>query len=79
MKKILLLFSVLLSLSAFAQNMRIKATLVDTISDMPVRNAVGMLIRVKDSVLLDEMGENAGNFVHNQPNSSEIILKEILE
>ena len=33
----------------------------------------------KDSILLDEMGENAGNFVHNQPNSSEIILKEILE
>ncbi len=33
----------------------------------------------KDSVLLDEMGENAGNFVHNQPNSSEIILKKILE
>ena len=33
----------------------------------------------KDSVLLNEMGENAGNFVHNQPNSSEIILKKILE
>ena len=33
----------------------------------------------KDSVLLDEMGENAGKFVHNQPNSSEIILKKILE
>ena len=33
----------------------------------------------KDSVLLDEMGENAGDFVHNQPNSSEIILKKILE
>lgn len=33
----------------------------------------------KDSVLLDEMGENACNFVHNQPNSSEIILKKILE
>ncbi|MFT3917864.1 3-deoxy-D-manno-octulosonic acid transferase [Cloacibacterium sp.] len=33
----------------------------------------------KDSVLLDEMGENAGKFVHNQPNSSGIILKKILE
>ncbi|WP_374361265.1 3-deoxy-D-manno-octulosonic acid transferase [Cloacibacterium sp.] len=33
----------------------------------------------KDSVLLDEMGENADKFVHNQPNSSEIILKKILE
>lgn len=33
----------------------------------------------KDSVLLNEMGENADKFVHNQPNSSEIILKKILE
>ena len=29
--------------------------------------------------LLFEMSENAGNFVHSQPNSSEIILKKILE
>ena len=33
----------------------------------------------KNSNLLQEMSENAGNFVHNQPNSSEIILKKILE
>jgi len=25
------------------------------------------------------LSENAGNFVHSQPNSSEIILKKILE
>lgn len=29
--------------------------------------------------LLFEMSENAGNFVHSQPNSSEIILRKILE
>ena len=29
--------------------------------------------------LLSEMSENAGNFVHSQPNSSEIILEKILE
>ena len=29
--------------------------------------------------LLFEMSENAGNFVHSQPNSSEIILEKILE
>ena len=33
----------------------------------------------KNSNLLQEMSENAGNFVHSQPNSSEIILKKILE
>ena len=32
----------------------------------------------KNSNLLQEMSENAGNFVHSQPNSSEIILEEIL-
>ena len=33
----------------------------------------------KNSNLLQEMSENAGNFVHSQPNSSEIILKKINE
>ena len=32
----------------------------------------------KNSNLLQEMSENAGDFVHSQPNSSEIILEEIL-
>lgn len=32
----------------------------------------------KNSNLLQEMSENAGNFVHFQPNSSEIILEKIL-
>ncbi|GAB1345301.1 3-deoxy-D-manno-octulosonic acid transferase [Cloacibacterium normanense] len=32
----------------------------------------------KNSNLLQEMSENAGNFVHSQPNSSEIILEKIL-
>lgn len=33
----------------------------------------------RNSNLLQEMSENAGNFVHSQPNSSEIILKKINE
>ena len=33
----------------------------------------------KNSNLLQEMSGNAGNFVHSQPNSSEIILEKILE
>jgi 3-deoxy-D-manno-octulosonic-acid transferase len=33
----------------------------------------------RNSNLLQEMSVNAGNFVHSQPNSSEIILKKILE
>ena len=33
----------------------------------------------KNSNLLQEMSVNAGNFVHSQPNSSEIILRKILE
>ena len=32
----------------------------------------------RNSNLLQEMSENAGNFVHSQPNSSEIILEKIL-
>jgi len=32
----------------------------------------------KNSNLLQEMSENAGDFVHSQPNSSEIILEKIL-
>jgi 3-deoxy-D-manno-octulosonic-acid transferase len=32
----------------------------------------------RNSNLLQEMSENAGNFVHSQPNSSKIILEEIL-
>ena len=33
----------------------------------------------KNSILLQEMSENAANFVHFQPNSSDIILEKILE
>ena len=33
---------------------------------------------LKDEVLLKQMGENAGNFIHSQPNSTEIIVKKIV-
>ncbi len=33
----------------------------------------------KDAEMINAMGENAGNFIHQQPNATEIILKEISE
>ncbi len=52
MKKLVLLFILFANLS-FGQEMKISATLIDTNSNTPVRNAVGMLVRVRDSVLID--------------------------
>jgi outer membrane receptor protein involved in Fe transport len=51
MKKILILFLLLANVS-FGQNMKISATLVDTNSQTPIRNAIGIAVRVKDSVLV---------------------------
>ena len=33
----------------------------------------------KDTEMMNAMGENAGNFIHQQPNATEIILKKISE
>lgn len=53
MKKYLLLFALLICGLSRAQMMTIKTTVVDTNANTVVRNAVGMVIRVRDSVLLD--------------------------
>lgn len=53
MKTKLLIIFLFCGLIAQAQNMTIKATVVDTNAKTIVRNAVGMVIRVRDSVLLD--------------------------
>lgn len=54
MLKRLLLFLVLMaSFSSFSQQMTIKGNVVDTNFQQPVWNAVVMVIRVKDSVLVD--------------------------
>lgn len=48
-----LLFLLFLSVPVMAQKMTINATVQDTNAQIPIRNAVGMLIRVRDSILLD--------------------------
>lgn len=53
MKKIVLLFFFLISYLGYSQNMQIKANVIDTNSQTVVRNAVGIVKRVRDSVLLD--------------------------
>lgn len=53
MKKIVLLFFFFISYLGYSQTMTIKANVVDTNSQTIVRNAVGIVKRVRDSVLLD--------------------------
>ncbi len=53
MKKITLLFFLLIAYWGDSQTMIIKANVVDTNSQTIVRNAVGVVKRVRDSVLLD--------------------------
>lgn len=53
MKKIVLLFFILIAYWGNSQTMTIKANVVDTNSQTIVRNAVGIVKRVRDSVLLD--------------------------
>ena len=53
MKKIVLLFFILIAYWGNSQTMTIKANVVDTNSQTVVRNAVGIVKRVRDSVLLD--------------------------
>ncbi|WP_148235386.1 outer membrane beta-barrel protein [Fluviicola taffensis] len=53
MKKIVLLIFFFISYLGYSQNMTIKANVVDTNTQTVVRNAVGIVKRVRDSVLLD--------------------------
>lgn len=68
MKKILLLFFILVSYLGNSQNMQIKANVVDTNSQTVVRNAVGIVKRVRDSVLLDfKRSDKYGHIEFNLP------------
>ena len=78
MKKIFLLL-ILSFIGAYssAQNMTIKGTVVDTNAQIPVRNAVGMVIRVRDSVLLDfKRTDPSGKFSFTLPiDTVELIIR----
>ncbi len=68
MKKIVLLFFFLISYLGYSQNMQIKANVIDTNSQTIVRNAVGIVKRVRDSVLLDfKRSDKFGHLEFNLP------------
>lgn len=52
MRKVLFLLCFLVTLSSFAQKMSISGTVQDTIAKVPLKNAVAMAVRIKDSVLV---------------------------
>lgn len=68
MKKIVLLFFFFISYLGYSQTMTIKANVVDTNSQTIVRNAVGIVKRVRDSVLLDfKRSDKYGNLQFTLP------------
>lgn len=77
LKTKLLLLSFFAVFIGNAQNMTIKATVVDTNAKTIVRNAVGMVIRVRDSVLLDfKRTDKMGRFEFTLPaDTVEFIVK----
>jgi hypothetical protein len=52
MRQIVLLIFLFISIHSFSQKMTISGNVQDTVSKMPLKNAVAMAIRMKDSVLL---------------------------
>lgn len=73
----ILLLTLFIGAPSMAQNMTIKASVQDTNAQIPVRNAVGMVIRVKDSVLLDfKRTDNNGNLSFTLPiDTVQLIIK----
>ncbi|MNK24809.1 hypothetical protein D3C87_431240 [compost metagenome] len=68
LKKILLLFFFFISYLGYSQNMTIKANVIDTNSQTIVRNAVGIVKRVRDSVLVDyKRSDKYGRLEFNVP------------
>lgn len=56
------------SFVGFSQKMEIRVQVYDSIAEIPVRDAVGMVIRVKDSVLLDfKRSDKFGNMNFSLP------------
>lgn len=63
LKHTLLLLGLLLTTGAFSQQMSVKGTVYDTTGTVPVKNAMAMAVRVRDSLLLDFTRTDAqGNF-----------------
>lgn len=68
LKKFILFFVLLISSASFGQDMIIKANVVDTNSQTVIRNAVGIVKRVRDSVLLDfKRSDKFGNMSFTLP------------
>ncbi|HRP52254.1 MAG TPA: outer membrane beta-barrel protein [Fluviicola sp.] len=68
MKKSLLILAVFFSFVASAQDMKIKVNVVDTNAQIVIPNAVGIVKRVRDSVLLDfRRSDKYGNMSFSLP------------
>lgn len=60
----MVVFGLFLTTAAFSQDMKVQGTVYDTTGTVPLRNALAMAIRVRDSVLLDFTRTDAqGKFV----------------
>jgi hypothetical protein len=68
MKKISFIIALLsiLPMFSFGQNMHISGNVFDTIGNAPLENAMAMVVRIKDSLLIDfKRSDKAGNFEFN--------------
>ena len=70
------IFFILLGSNLSAQNMSIFGNVVDTLNDSPKKNAVVMLVRLSDSVMIDfKRTDDNGGFYFNTPiDTVEIII-----
>ena len=73
---IIILFISFFNLNAQAQNMSIFGNIIDTLNDTPKKNAVVMLVRLSDSVMIDfKRTDDNGGFYFNVPiDTVEIII-----
>ena len=73
---IIILFISFFNLNAQAQNMSIFGNIIDTLNDKPKKNAVVMLVRLSDSVMIDfKRTDDNGGFYFNVPiDTVEIII-----
>ena len=70
------IFFILLSSNLSAQNMSIFGNVVDTLNDSPKKNAVVMLVRLSDSVMIDfkRTDDNGGFYFNTAIDTVEIII-----
>jgi hypothetical protein len=73
---IIILFISFFNLNTQAQNMSIFGNIIDTLNDTPKKNAVVMLVRLSDSVMIDfKRTDDNGGFYFNVPiDTVEIII-----